>query len=102
MNSENIFLVKSKNTGEMFIGQYDSEKMILKESYMVQIIPTNQNSFNIMLLPVFMPLSKNSVDLNIADIILAMDIPTEDLKTQYIAAVTNIVISSNASQLIKG
>lgn len=104
MNTETIKIVKTK-FGEMFIGQLNGE--ILKEAYTIQVIPMNQSSFNVMLLPVFVPVNKDVVDLNLKDIILASTNPSEDLKNQYIAARTNILPARNvqsapSSKLITG
>ena len=48
MDIEAISLVRTK-TGEMFIGQLDTldGKVELKEAYMLQVVPTSNNSFNI-------------------------------------------------------
>ena len=108
MDIESISLVRTK-TGEMFIGQLDilDGKVELKEAYMLQVVPTSNNSFNIMMLPVFMPLLKEATDLELTGSIMAITKPTPDLQSQYVAAITNIVLAPNpmgqsAQQLIKG
>ena len=107
MDIESISLVRTK-TGEMFIGQLDTldGKVELKEAYMLQVVPTSNNSFNIMMLPVFMPLLKEATDLELTGAIMAITKPTPDLQSQYVAAITNIVLAPNpmgqsAQQLIK-
>ena len=106
MDIESIALVRTK-TGELFMGQLDvsDEKVELKEAYMINMVPTSNNSFNIMLLPVFMPLLKDAVDLELTGAIMAITKPNKDLQTQYIAAITNIVMSATdvtTQPLIKG
>lgn len=92
MNNDNIKIIKLKS-GEMFIGELEENNLI--QAYTINVIPTSPTAFNIMLLPVFMPISKKAVDLNIKDVLLAVDDPTEDLKNQYIAARTNIVVANS-------
>ena len=108
MAEDRITLLKTK-IGELFIGQYDCSKdsngnvlELLKEAYTIQVIPTGQQSFNIMLLPVFVPISKDCVDLNVTNNVLAMTPPTEDLKNQYIAARTNLVVANSSKSNIIG
>ena len=106
MDIESIALVRTKN-GELFMGQLDLNdgKAELRDSYMINMVPTSNNSFNIMLMPVFMPLLKDAVDLELTGAIMAVTKPNKDLQTQYIAAVTNIVMSTQdvtAQPLIKG
>lgn len=99
-----IKVVKTK-LGEMFIGDYDAETQQLKSSYTIQVVPVNQSSFNVLLLPVFVPLSKEVVDLDLKDMVLAVTDPNSDLENQYISAKTNIVVAKNvpdASNLIVG
>lgn len=99
-----IKVVRTK-IGELFIGEYDEEQQKLYSSYTLQVIPVNQSSFNIMLLPVFVPISKEVVDLDLKDNILAITSPNQDLENQYISAKTNIVVAKNvpdASNLIVG
>ena len=94
MDTDSIFLIKTKY-GEIYIGQYDSESEMLLESYMIQVIPTGSQQFNIMMLPIFAPLNKDCVDIDVKNIILAKSEPNKDLKNQYIAARTNILPSSS-------
>lgn len=113
MNFENIYLIKTK-FGELFIGQYIVDefrntananfttKEYLKEAYTIQVIPTAQQSFNIMLLPVFVPISKECVDLDVTDCILTKIKPNDDLKNQYIAARTNIVVANTPKSNLVG
>lgn len=105
MNIDSVSLVKVKN-GEIYIGQIDKDNNQLNEAYLIQIIPTGQQSFNIMMMPAFAPINKECVTIyNIRNEALAISEPNEDLKKQYIAARTNILIGSttpNNQPLIGG
>ena len=50
-----------------------------------------------MMLPVFAPISKECVDIDISNNILAKCPPNEDLKNQYISARTNLVTQTDLS-----
>lgn len=100
LKTESIVLLKTKH-GEIYIGQYDCQTdannnpiELLVEAYAIQIMPTGQQSFNIMMMPVFAPISKDCVTLTVTNEVISMIEPTEELKKQYIAARSNIVVSS--------
>lgn len=81
-------------SGETIIGKKNETDngIAIDEAYLVNVVP-NQNgqSFNVMLLPLFIPISKDAVDVP-ADKIIVTVTASKDIENEYIKATTNIVV----------
>lgn len=80
-------------SGEILIGKYDRPG--LAEAYLVQAVPQNNNSFNVLILPLFMPISKDAVNISADKIITMIDAP-DNIKNEYTRLTTGLVMPSSA------
>ncbi len=80
-------------SGEIIIGK--QEKEYISDAYLVNVIPNeNKTSFNIMLLPLFVPISKEGVNVDNDKLVTVTNAP-ENIRNEYIKVVTDIIIPSN-------
>lgn len=87
--SKNIVLGKLIS-GEVIIGKEDNDQMT--DAYLVNVIPEHDNkSFNVMLLPLFVPIAKEGVNIKYDKIITTTTAP-ESIKNEYIKVVSDIII----------
>lgn len=93
---DQLIIVKTK-FGELYVGimdKYNENKLI--DAYQIQVVPENQNTFNVMLVPVFMPMNKNSVNLNLENSIMSIIDAPQDLIDQYTLIKNNMELPINS------
>lgn len=93
---DQLIIVKTK-FGELYVGvmdKYNENKLI--DAYQIQVVPENQNTFNVMLVPVFMPMDKNSVNLNLENSIMSIIDAPQDLIDQYTLIKNNMEVPINS------
>ena len=82
-------------SGEMIVGK--EGRGGLDDCYMVQVIPQQgpggSQAFNVMLLPVFIPISKDAVHIPAERIITTIDAP-ENLAGEYTRATSSLYVPS--------
>ena len=78
-------------SGELIVGK-KSENGGIDQALMLQVMPNQENphAFNIMLLPIFIPISKKPVDIP-ATSLIAIDEAPESMVGEYTKATTGIV-----------
>lgn len=93
---DQLIIVKTK-FGELYVGimdKYNENKLI--DAYQIQVVPENQNTFNVMLVPIFMPMNKNSVNLNLENSIMSIIDAPQDLIDQYTLIKNNMEVPINS------
>lgn len=92
-------------SGEIIVGQENEEKEMLEKAYLLNIVPdqNSQGQFNIIFLPLFIPISRDAVNVPYDRLITIADAP-ESLVSEYTRINSDIVIptAGQTSQILRG
>ncbi len=82
-------------SGEMILGKFDAEKNVYNDPAILQIVPTQQGSMQMMLVPFGYPFDQDFTGFISHDhVIFTYTACPEDLKTKYMEAFSNLSLSS--------